>query len=149
MPIFVRGLGGVSPAGWGVEALRCACADRRELPITSLSRPGWARSLRARAVPQPGRRLGPLAHPRLRRTSPITQYAVAAAWEALGREPSVSAPASSPGQDSLGLVLCAMSGCVNYSRRFYDEVLSDPAAASPLVFPETVFNAPSSHLVAL
>ena len=41
-----------------------------------------------------------------------------------------------------------MWGCVNYSRRFYTEVLADPATASPLVFPETVFNAPSSHLAA-
>ena len=42
-----------------------------------------------------------------------------------------------------------MSGSVNYSRRFYDETLKDPATASPLVFPETVFNAPASHLAAL
>jgi hypothetical protein len=42
-----------------------------------------------------------------------------------------------------------MSGCVNYSRRFYDEALRDPSTASPLVFPETVFNAPASHLAAL
>jgi hypothetical protein len=42
-----------------------------------------------------------------------------------------------------------MSGCVNYSRRFYDETLRDPGTASPLVFPETVFNAPASHLGAL
>jgi len=42
-----------------------------------------------------------------------------------------------------------MSGCVNYSRRFYDEVLREPSTASPLVFPETVFNAPGSHLAAL
>jgi 3-oxoacyl-(acyl-carrier-protein) synthase len=41
-----------------------------------------------------------------------------------------------------------MSGCVQYSRRFYDEVLRDPTTASPLVFPETVFNAPASHLSA-
>ena len=42
-----------------------------------------------------------------------------------------------------------MTGCVNYSRRFYDETLNDPATASPLVFPETVFNAPASHLAAM
>jgi hypothetical protein len=42
-----------------------------------------------------------------------------------------------------------MSGCVNYSRRFYDETLRDPGTASPLVFPETVFNAPASHIAAL
>jgi hypothetical protein len=42
-----------------------------------------------------------------------------------------------------------MAGCVNYSTRFYDETLRNPATASPLVFPETVFNAPASHLAAL
>jgi 3-oxoacyl-(acyl-carrier-protein) synthase len=42
-----------------------------------------------------------------------------------------------------------MAGCVNFSRRFYDETLKDPATASPLIFPETVFNAPASHLGAL
>jgi 3-oxoacyl-(acyl-carrier-protein) synthase len=49
----------------------------------------------------------------------------------------------------LGIIFCVMTGCVNYSRRFYDETLKDPATASPLVFPETVFNAPASHLAAL
>jgi hypothetical protein len=39
-----------------------------------------------------------------------------------------------------------MAGSMNYSRRFYEEVLNDPATASPLMFPETVFNAPASHL---
>jgi hypothetical protein len=38
---------------------------------------------------------------------------------------------------------------VNYSRRFYDEVLKEPSTASPLVFPETVYNSPASHLAAL
>jgi hypothetical protein len=42
-----------------------------------------------------------------------------------------------------------MSGCVNFSRRFFDETLKDPTTASPVIFPETVFNAPSSHLGAL
>jgi len=51
--------------------------------------------------------------------------------------------------DRLGIVYCSMSGCVNFSRRFYDETLKDPSTASPLIFPETVFNAPASHLGAL
>jgi 3-oxoacyl-(acyl-carrier-protein) synthase len=42
-----------------------------------------------------------------------------------------------------------MAGCVNYSQRFYDETLKNPATASPMIFPETVFNAPASHLGAL
>jgi 3-oxoacyl-(acyl-carrier-protein) synthase len=38
---------------------------------------------------------------------------------------------------------------VQFSCRFYDETLKDPATASPLVFPETVYAAPTSHVAAL
>ena len=139
--VFVRGWGAVSPAGWGVSALRSALNRNLPLPPGSISCPGSNHPLVARAVPVPSPRPAFLAHPRLRRTSPIAQYAAAAALEALGSENGIPA--------SLGLVLCVTSGCVRYSRRFYDETLKDPATASPLVFPETVFNAPASHLAAL
>ena len=46
----------------------------------------------------------------------------------------------------LGIVFCTTCGGVGYSRRFYDEALRDPETASPLLFPETVFNAPAGHL---
>jgi hypothetical protein len=70
---------------------------------------------------------------------------VAASLEALGPEiEDVQA-----GRLRLGIIFAVMCGCVTYSRRFYDEVLRDPATASPLLFPETVFNAPASHLAAL
>jgi hypothetical protein len=42
-----------------------------------------------------------------------------------------------------------MGGCVRFSGRFYEETLHDPATSSPLIFPETVFNAPASHLGAI
>jgi hypothetical protein len=45
--------------------------------------------------------------------------------------------------------MCVMTGGVQYSQRFYEEVLRDPATASPLLFPETVFNATASHLAVL
>ena len=140
MSIAITGLGAVSPAGWGVEAIRLALARHEPVPTTDLARPGWEKPLRVRTVPAPATKPPALSHPRLRRASAITRYAVAAAVEALG-------DAAPP--DRLGLILCVMSGCVNYSRRFYDEVLKDPPSASPLVFPETVFNAPSSHLATL
>jgi 3-oxoacyl-(acyl-carrier-protein) synthase len=85
-----------------------------------------------------------MTHPRLRRTSPISHFAMGAALEALGNQ--AAEPAKPPA--GLGIVLCVLSGCVNYTRRFYDEVLRDPTTASPLFFPETVFNAPASHLAA-
>ena len=81
----------------------------------------------------------------MRRASPISQYLVAAALEAVGSDAALVAE----GKLRLGVVLCVMSGCVNYSRRFYDETLRDPATASPVVFPETVFNAPASHIAAM
>lgn len=143
--IYIHGCGAVSPAGWGIKPLREAMAGENPPPVKDLSRPGWEMPLRVRPVPPPESRPSFAAHARLRRTSLITQYAVAAALEALGSDASKVAG----GSLRLGIVLCAMSGCVNYSRRFYDEVLRDPATASPLVFPETVFNAPASHLAAL
>src|SRR5213592_3515692 len=143
--IIVHGIGAVSPAGWGVLPLRETLAKGEPLSVRELARPGWTRSLRVRPVPPPSPRPNFLAHARLRRTSPITQYAVAAAIEALGED----AACVSNGSLRLGIIICVMTGCVNYSRRFYDETLKDPATASPLVFPETVFNAPASHLAAL
>ena len=139
--VFVGGIGAVSPAGWGVKALR----DPEPAPPRELARPGWDRPLLVRQAPAPQPRPDFFAHPRLRRCSPITRFAAAAALEALGKD---AAPVSD-GVLRLGIVSCMMSGCVNYSRRFYEEVLAQPSIASPLVFPETVFNAPGSHIAAL
>ncbi len=143
--IFIHGIGAVSPAGWGVMPLREALAKGEPLPTKELARPGWAHPLRVRPAPPPAARPNFLSHARLRRASPLTQYAVAAALEALDNDAALV----SNGSLRLGIILCVMTGCVNYSRRFYDETLKDPATASPLVFPETVFNAPASHLAAL
>ena len=142
--IFIHGLGAVSPAGWGVAALSEAVQKNLPLPPTELARPGWSRPLNVSNVPPPPSRPAFLAHPRLRRCSTITQNAVGAACEALGAD----LIAVQSGQLRVALILCAMSGCVTYSRRFYEEVLNDPSLASPLLFPETVFNAPGSHLAA-
>jgi hypothetical protein len=47
------------------------------------------------------------------------------------------------------LIVCLQSGCIQYSCRFFDEALKNPATASPLLFPETVYGAPASHVAAL
>ena len=143
--IFVAGLGAVSPAGWNVAALRDALDKGEPLPVQTLPRPGWEKPLPARLVPNPPVRPEFLAHPRLRRTSPITHYAAAAALEA-----TTGLRADPAAKDSrLGIVVCTQTGCVQYSCRFYDETLKNPATASPLVFPETVYAAPASHVAAL
>ena len=142
--VFVCGLGAVSPAGWNVASLRQVLQDETPVPSQQLARPDGAKPLQARLVPAPLSRPAFLAHPRLRRASPITQYAASAALEALRQVPGTSQPAR-----PLGLVVCLQSGCVQYSSRFFEETLRDPATASPLVFPETVFAAPASHIATL
>src|SRR3954452_6653121 len=143
--VVISGIGAVSPAGWGIEALATALKEKRPAPISELVPPGRSSPLRVRKAPPPEKRASFASHARLRRVSAISQFAVAAAIEALG--PLLDEVKEK--RTRLGVVLCVMSGCVNYSRRFYDESLRDPATASPLVFPETVFNAPASHLAPL
>jgi hypothetical protein len=48
----------------------------------------------------------------------------------------------------MGIVLGVQAGAIAYSERFFAEVVQNPATASPMLFPETVFNAPLSHLAA-
>jgi hypothetical protein len=143
--IFVAGIGAVSPAGWNVAALRAALEKNEPLPVQTLARPGWDKPLRARLVPNPATRPEFLAHPRLRRSSPITHYAASASLEALAGLRAHPAAKNF----RLGVIACLQSGCVQYSCRFYDETLKNPATASPLVFPETVHAAPTSHVAAL
>ena len=141
--ITIAGTGAVSAAGWGVPALLGAMDQGVPLPLDQIARPGpdASRILPVRRVPKPVDRPAFLAHPRLRRSSPISQFAAAAALEALG-----------DGYDKTrrtGVIFTLLNGCVNYSGRFFGEVLRDPVTASPILFPETVFNAPASHLATL
>jgi len=147
--IGVSGLGAVSAAGWGVAAL-VEALERGTMPERStLERPGAGGvSVVTEVAPVPkleDRSRLPRA-PRLRRASPVGRFAAAAALEALGEERLEAARA---GERSIGVVCTMMNGCVGYSNRFFGEVLADPSVASPILFPETVYNAPSSHVSAM
>jgi 3-oxoacyl-(acyl-carrier-protein) synthase len=84
------------------------------------------------------------AHPRLRRASAISRFAAAAGLKALAQ---ANRP---PSLDRIAVVFAISNGGVIYTRRFYSEIVTSGAqAASPLLFPETVFNAPASHLAAI
>ena len=141
--ICIRGVGAVSSAGWSAAAMHAAVLAGTPLPSTPCARPGDVRSWPCESRFAPASPPEKIArHPRLRRSSAITRYSVAAALEALadaGYDPAVPPP-------GLGILFVMMNGCVNYTGRFYHEVLQNPAQASPLIFPETVFNAPASHL---
>jgi len=141
--VFVAGLGAVSPAGWTVAAMREKLELGTPLPTQPLE-PCREKPLLARLVPNPATRPEFLSHPRLRRASAITHYTASAALEAVA-----SFRKACPENTRLGLIVCLQSGCVLYSCRFYDETLKNPATASPLLFPETVYAAPASHTAAL
>jgi 3-oxoacyl-[acyl-carrier-protein] synthase II len=140
--IRIRGVGAVSAAGWSAGDLLQTVRTGTPLPAVNCIRPGDNRpwSCPARLVPPPPDKAA--RHPRLRRASAITRYSVAAALEAMAD--AGHNPAAPP--KGLGILFVMMNGCVNYTGRFYQEVLQNPAQASPLIFPETVFNAPASHI---
>ena len=87
------------------------------------------------------------AHPRLRRSSAISRFAVVAGLAAL-EDAQVKLDAAAA--ERTALIFAISNGGVIYTKRFYHEIVESGAqAASPLLFPETVFNAPASHLAAI
>jgi 3-oxoacyl-[acyl-carrier-protein] synthase II len=80
---------------------------------------------------------------RLRRASPLALYMLAAAQQALAAAREFS-------RDRLGIVASFNTGAVVATRRFFEGVInSGQRFASPNLFPETVFNSPTSHLAAV
>lgn len=144
--VSITGTGAVSPAGWNVPDLLEAVRSRKQLERSEL-----IRELDGETIVTPTFKIPTPASitqksPRLRRASPISKYAAAAAMEALGEDRLQEV---ADGRLRVGVIFTLTNGCVNYSNRFFKEALADPATASPILFPETVFNAPSSHLSAM
>lgn len=143
--VRIAGVGAVSPAGWGTSALVEAVTSRQELPLVESPRSVGIRDWNCPVhvvPPAPPEALPKFA--RLRRASAVTKFAMGAALEALA---SAGFP-NGQGAGRLGIIQCMFNGCVQFSGRFYHEVIETPALASPLIFPETVYNAPASHIAA-
>ncbi len=84
--------------------------------------------------------------PRLRRSSAISYFAVAAGLAAIEHAGLKITPEFAA---STALIFAIGDGGVIYTRRFYEQIVKQGAnTASPLLFPETVHNAPASHLAA-
>lgn len=146
-PLFIHGHGSVSSAGPDSAALYQACVANAEIPVQSLERvlgdqtiSYFHRPVDAEAL----KRVMP-KHPRLRRSSNVTKFGVTAAYQAIGPERMERIKNR---ELNIGIVVSFLNGCVNFTNRFFGEVLSDPTLASPILFPETVFNAPASHIAA-
>jgi 3-oxoacyl-(acyl-carrier-protein) synthase len=144
--VQIEGIGCVTPLGRSVGeiARRAAAGDRA--PVTELSNPETGGILPAALVP-PEFTAHLSRERRLRRASTISLLAAAAGKAAIA---DCGIDFTADAKPGLALVLGVSSGGVHYTRRFYEQVVKQGASsASPLLFPETVYNAPASHLAAM
>jgi 3-oxoacyl-(acyl-carrier-protein) synthase len=142
MSLSIAGMSWVTPLGSDVHDVwrRLLAGETAPVEILENERNG-ARYL-VRRVPST---TSFPSHPRLRRASAISRFAAAAGLTALRQ-----AKQPLPPLDRIALVFAISNGGVIYTRRFYADIVnSGSQSASPLLFPETVFNAPASHLAAI
>src|SRR5437879_381813 len=145
MSLAIAGMGWVTPLGNSVDAVWERLLRGDEASATPISEQFADRSYSAFRVPESA--LTGLAHPRLRRASVISRFAAAAGLEALQ---AAGLKVDSQNAQRIALIFAISNGGVIYTKRFYRDVVEMGAqSASPLLFPETVFNAPASHLAAI
>jgi 3-oxoacyl-(acyl-carrier-protein) synthase len=145
MSLAIAGMGWVTPLGSGVDQVWERLLLGEEASATSISEQFSDRRYSAFRVPESA--LTALAHPRLRRASVISRFAAAAGLDALH---DAGVELNSQSAERIALIFAISNGGVIYTRRFYRDVVETGAqSASPLLFPETVFNAPTSHLAAM
>ncbi len=145
MSLAIAGMGWVTPLGSGVDSVWERLLHGDEASTTTISEEFGDRSYNVFRVPESA--LRGAAHPRLRRASAISRFAAAAGLHAL-RAASVELDAHTA--ERTALIFAISNGGVIYTKRFYRDIVNEGAqSASPLLFPETVFNAPASHLAAI
>jgi len=137
--LAIIGSGAVTPAGIGLPALLHGTPVETMMPLVARpdrSWPVYRVNLKTPAFERWQK------EPRLRRASPISFFLVEAAEQAL-------AGLDAEQRTETGLVVAFSTGCLNYSRRFFEAIITQgQKAASPALFPETVFNSPISHVAA-
>jgi 3-oxoacyl-(acyl-carrier-protein) synthase len=142
----IAGLGWVTPLGTGLDEVwaRLERGDVGELK--PLPNPETGRAHHYMPVPQ--KFVEAVSRtPRLRRSSAISLFAVAAGLAALEDAGLKMTPEIAT---RTAVVFAISDGGVLYTRKFYEQIVKQGAnTASPLLFPETVYNAPASHLAAL
>ena len=145
MSLAIAGMGWVTPLGNGVDPVWDRLLHGDEAPAAAISEQFGDRSYSAFRVPESA--LSGLAHPRLRRASMISRFAAAAGLEALQ---AACLKVDSQNAQRIALIFAISNGGVIYTKRCYRDVVEmGSQSASPLLFPETVFNAPASHLAAI
>ena len=145
MSVHIAGMGWVTPLGGGVEEVWQRLLNGETATAEPLSSP-LGRDYPVFRVPASALANAPV-HPRLRRSSAISRFSAIAGLEALANA-NVKLDAETAKRTAL--IFAVSNGGVIYTKRFYHDIVESGAqAASPLLFPETVFNAPASHLAAI
>src|SRR6266705_2230203 len=145
MSLAIAGMGWVTPLGSGVDSVWERLLQGHEASATTISEPFSEQSYSAFRVSESA--MAGFSYPRLRRASVISRFAAAAGLEALQ---AAGVKLDSEKAERTALVFAISNGGVIYTRRFYRDIVDAGAqSASPLLFPETVFNAPASHLAAI
>ena len=145
MNLHIAGMGWVTPLGSGVEEVWSRLLKGETAVAEPISSP-LGKDYPIFRVPASATAHAP-AHPRLRRSSAISKFAAVAGLAALA-DANVKLDEKSAARTAL--IFAISNGGVIYTKRFYHDIVESGAqAASPLLFPETVFNAPASHLAAI
>jgi 3-oxoacyl-(acyl-carrier-protein) synthase len=141
MSLAIRGMGWVTPFGDDIANAWEKLLAGEEANAQPVADAISSHRYLAYRVPEMS-----VAHPRLRRASAISRFAVAAGLAAL-RDGDFDAEKNAA---RTALIFATSNGGVIYTKRFYHDIVATGAqTASPLLFPETVFNAPASHLAAI
>lgn len=146
MNLRIAGMGWVTPLGRGIHSVWDRLSRGDEAAAEPISDSVSRKTYWAFRVPNETLKNLP-PHPRLRRASSISRFAAAAGLDALEEARLALGEID---RQRMALVFAASNGGVIYTKRFYHNVIESGAqSASPLLFPETVFNAPASHLAAI
>ncbi|MEP6602376.1 MAG: beta-ketoacyl synthase N-terminal-like domain-containing protein [Spartobacteria bacterium] len=146
MSVCIAGLGWATPLGSGVPEVWTRLLAGEEAAVAQISDIVSDVSYPAFRVPESALSNLP-RHPRLRRASAISRFAAAAGLAALEQARSTIGKID---MQRVALIFAISNGGVIYTKRFYHDIVATGAqSASPLLFPETVFNAPASHLAAI
>lgn len=142
MSVGILGIGWVTPLGRSVSDVWERLQAGESAPVSKIENPFTGKCHSARRVDKNAFSLD-RPQPRMRRSSTISHMAIAAAADA------IADAHCDPAQERFALIFATTNGGVVYTRRFFDDIAATgPQAGSPLLFPETVYNAPCSHVAA-
>jgi len=156
MNLRIAGMGWLTPLGRGLDPVWDRLLRGEQASAQKISDLVSDKRYSVFRVPDDALRNLP-PHPRLRRASAISRFAAAAGLDALAQAKSTrlrqgygQARNHQVDMNRMALVFAVSNGGIVYTKRFYHSVVETGAqSASPLLFPETVFNAPASHLAAI